>query len=132
MAEVLVVDDAEELRAALRMLLEAEGHTVYEAPDGLCALTRLRTHPRPLVVLLDWLMPGLDGIQVLHALAADAPLPTHRHAFILLTAAPISEAHPLPPLPSSQAVQVMQKPFDIDDLLAAIAAAAERCTVTES
>ncbi len=126
MADILVVDDDGDTRAMLRELLEDDEHfTVFESPDGESALARLRTHPVPLIVLLDWLMPGLDGIQVLQALAEDAPL-TRRHAYILLTAAGISEARPLPPLPPVLDVGVILKPFDIDALLAAIRDAAVR------
>ena len=127
MAEVLVVDDDAEIRSALRLVLEDEQYTVFEAPDGESALTRLRTHPSPLVVLLDWHMPGIDGIQVLNALASDTPL-THRHAFILLTAAAVSDVRPLPSLSPKLDVQVMGKPFDIDDLLLMVRDAVARVT----
>jgi CheY-like chemotaxis protein len=84
-AAVLVVDDDDAIRTALCDLLEFEGYVVYEAPDGAPALQRLRTHPDGMVVLLDVRMPGVDGIQVMEAVAADEMLAT-RHAFIAMTA----------------------------------------------
>lgn len=123
MADVLVVDDDDTTRDALRMLLEDGGYTVHEAADGVSALARLQAHPQPLVVLLDWLMPGMDGVDVILALDNDAPLP-HRHTFLLLTAAPLTQSHPLPPLPLNHYVTLVRKPFDIDELLAQVAAAA--------
>lgn len=106
-------------------MLDGAGYVVYEAPDGMSGLNRLRTHPTPLVVLLDWQMPGMDGLQVLHALAADAPV-AQRHVFILLTAlydAPELYSDPFPP---EVAVSVLGKPFDMNRLLRAIAEATEQ------
>lgn len=127
MTDVLVADDDDVIRNALRTLFEDSGYTVYEAADGVAALARVRTHPQPLVVVLDWLMPGLDGLQVIQALDADAP-PAHRHAFLLLTAADITHSSHLPPLPLTHYVALMRKPFDIYELLARVAAAAEFIT----
>lgn len=123
--DVLVVDDDEPTRSALRSALEDCGYTVFDAPDGQFALDRLRNHPRPLVVVLDWLMPGLDGIQVLHALAADATV-TQRHVFLLITAATINARPPLPDLPPDQDVTVLYKPFDLEELIAQVRAAESR------
>jgi CheY-like chemotaxis protein len=63
--EVLVADDGEDTRRTLRMLFEEEGYAVSEAANGLATLQSLRRSPRPLVVVLDWWMPGADGMQVL-------------------------------------------------------------------
>lgn len=115
--EVLVVDDDALIRSTLCDLLASEGFTVYEAPDGVRAVERLRAHPASLVVLLDWQMPGLDGVQVLHALARDQPV-VHRHRFILLTAQP-REAQ-AQTFPADVDVHVMAKPFDVDALLQAV------------
>lgn len=123
--EVLVVDDDDGIREVLRCMLEDEGYTVYEASDGVRGLNCLRTHPTPLVVLLDWRMPGMDGLQMLQALAADTPVAKH-HAFILLTtlynAPELSTCH----FPADISVSVMAKPFDMYALWDAVAAAAEQ------
>ena len=61
---VLLVDDDADLRQRLRDLLEKEGWTVDEAADGQAALTALADRP-PALVLLDLLMPGMDGFEFL-------------------------------------------------------------------
>jgi two-component system response regulator MprA len=63
MATVLVVDDDQKLRRMLQRTLTYEGFDVVAAADGLEALDQLATH-RPDVVILDWLMPRMDGICV--------------------------------------------------------------------
>lgn len=60
---VLVVEDDTDLRAALGDALEGEGIEVALARDGHDALERLRSGLRPAVILLDVLMPGVDGIE---------------------------------------------------------------------
>jgi hypothetical protein len=61
---VLVVDDDPMMRRMLRQLLEAEGHTVVEAEDGRAALA-LMNQTQPGMILLDLLMPEMDGFEFL-------------------------------------------------------------------
>jgi two-component system alkaline phosphatase synthesis response regulator PhoP/two-component system response regulator ResD len=65
MPEVLVVDDDPNLRAMIRFTLEGGGFDVRTAADGIDALTQLKDGPCPDVVLLDLMMPRLDGLGVL-------------------------------------------------------------------
>ena len=59
---ILIVDDDIDVRCALSELLEEEGFSVEAAPNGREALARLRGNaPRPAVILLDLMMPGMDG-----------------------------------------------------------------------
>ena len=58
---VLIVDDDTDVRAALKELFETEGYTVVLAANGRAALNRLRGGLRPSVVLLDLMMPVMDG-----------------------------------------------------------------------
>ena len=62
-APILIVDDDVELRALLRAVLEGDGHAVLEATTGEEALQHLR-RKRPSLVLLDVMMPDMDGFQV--------------------------------------------------------------------
>lgn len=66
-AEILVVDDDPDVRAFLRAVLEHDGHRVTEAASGPEAMARLR-RSRPSLVLLDVLMPAMDGFAVVHAI----------------------------------------------------------------
>ena len=75
---VLVADDDEEQRVLLRAILEGEAdarHVVTTVPDGRSALTALREQVFD-VALLDLSMPGLDGLEVLEAIAGDPIRPT--------------------------------------------------------
>jgi CheY-like chemotaxis protein len=67
-AEVLVVDDDAGTRELLRRTLAREGWAVAEAADGREALARLGRGAPPSVVLLDLMMPGMDGFEVLAAM----------------------------------------------------------------
>jgi two-component system alkaline phosphatase synthesis response regulator PhoP len=69
-ARVLVVDDEAPIRLLCRVNLEAEGMEVLEAGDGPSGLEAARRE-RPDVVLLDVMMPGLDGWRVAEALLED-------------------------------------------------------------
>ena len=68
---VLVVDDDAVLRRVVRAVLEADGFEVLEAADGEQGL-KMAAEARPGVVILDVMMPGLDGIEVCRRMDHDA------------------------------------------------------------
>jgi DNA-binding response OmpR family regulator len=70
LTRVLVIDDEAPIRLLCRVNLEAAGMEVREAGDGLAGLEAAREEP-PDVILLDVMMPGMDGWQVLEALFED-------------------------------------------------------------
>lgn len=70
MANILVVDDAPAVTALLRAVLEGAGHTVVEANDGGTGLDLLSTAAVDLIVL-DMMMPGIDGIETVKRLRDD-------------------------------------------------------------
>ncbi len=120
MAHIFIVDDDPGIRTALRSALEAQGHTVSEAGDGLTALERLRTSPWPLVVLLDLTMPYLDGAGVLGTLAGDRAL-AQRHRYVLMTASAQTLPLALGTLLVRLGVPLVRKPFDLEMLLDIVA-----------
>jgi CheY-like chemotaxis protein len=124
MARILVVDDDEAIRATLRLLLEDNGHQVSEAASGWEALTTLRSSPDRLVVLLDLVMPNMNGDDVLRAVAADSALAA-RHSYVLISAATTRDIDAATPIVMDLGGQVIRKPFDIDALLHAVAVATE-------
>ncbi len=63
MATILVVEDEQALCNLIRTQLEAEGHTVYQAFDGPSALRLVEAH-LPHLIILDWMLPGMDGLAV--------------------------------------------------------------------
>ena len=73
-ARILVMDDDELLRGALRVALEAAGYEVVEAGDGNAGL-RLQREQAADVVLVDIFMPERDGLEVIKALQAETPRP---------------------------------------------------------
>src|SRR5947207_15987721 len=83
MTTVLVIDDEEPIRLLCSVNLAAEGIEVLEAADGPSGLEQAREHP-PDVVLLDVMMPGLDGWQVAERLLEAER--TSRIPLVVLTA----------------------------------------------
>ncbi|MCB0917397.1 MAG: response regulator [Actinobacteria bacterium] len=73
MADVLVIDDDENIRDIVTLRLGVSGHTVHSAGDGETGLARAR-ELKPDLVLLDIMMPRLNGIDVCRQLRADADL----------------------------------------------------------
>ncbi|HEX9775176.1 MAG TPA: response regulator [Actinomycetota bacterium] len=71
--KVLVVDDHADIRLMCRVNLQLEGYEVIEAADGQEGLDQIRSE-RPDVVLLDIMMPGIDGWQVLETVKGDPTL----------------------------------------------------------
>lgn len=125
MTPVLVADDSESIRRLVRAMLAGEGYDIREAADGVEALEALRASEEPLIVLLDYRMPRLDGFQVLQAAAADRRL-LARNEYIIIT----SEAGTFPEafidLLRSLSIRVLPKPFSKDGLVASVALAAGR------
>jgi two-component system, chemotaxis family, chemotaxis protein CheY len=105
---ILLVEDDPDLRETLADVLSEEGFRVHSAADGLEALALLGQLPRPCVVLLDWLMPRLDGAGLLHRLA-------ERDAFEGLTI--LVTTNYLGRIPDERVTRVMRKPYDVGDLL---------------
>ncbi len=116
---ICIVDDDAHQREMLREILMGEGYAVSEASDGSSALALLRSTPHRMVVLLDQVMPGLDGAGVLSCVAADPHLRA-QHSYILLSA----RWH-LPPklttLTSTLSIPIIAKPYDLEMLLSQIA-----------
>lgn len=103
---LLVVDDDREIREALRSALEDEGFTVAVAANGAEALTKLEER-RPRLVLLDLMMPIVDGWEVLDRMRADPSLDDVR---VCVCSARSGD------LGATRADFVLHKPFDLDQL----------------
>jgi CheY-like chemotaxis protein len=110
--QVLVVDDDEGVREFLVMALASVGYEVVSAPDGAAALELLATS-RPTVILLDMLMPNMDGWEFAR-LYEQQPGP---HApIIVLTAARDAQARAA----EIKADAWLAKPFHLDALFACV------------
>jgi CheY-like chemotaxis protein len=111
MGAVLVVDDDAEIRRFLCDLLQSEGYTVMTASDGTEALALLRAAQEPLVVILDLMMPVLDGYHVLSELERN-PDALKQHKVVVRSA---HERLLLGEFPRADAL--LPKPFELLDLL---------------
>jgi CheY-like chemotaxis protein len=114
MARVLVADDDLDLRESLRLALELNGHEVDEARNGQEALERLASEP-PCVILLDLMMPIMDGWQFRRRQLADPVLAAIPVVVISAMPAELQRAHEL------AAQRIFIKPFDYDELLETVA-----------
>jgi len=111
---VLVVDDYEEIRQLLKLMLESEGYQVATVADGMAAVEFLTRAQDTWIVLLDVMMPDLDGLEVCAHLRAAGPAVT-RHRVALMTASGLAVKEcPAP------ARTLLYKPFDIDTVQAVI------------
>jgi CheY-like chemotaxis protein len=111
MARVLVIDDEPDVRWLLRLSLERVGHEVILAEDGLRGVA-MAQRQRPDVIVLDLMMPVMDGYGVLEALGKDAR--TAALPVLVLTAKAIPEEEAR--VTGAGAKRFLTKPFDPDDL----------------
>ncbi len=79
---ILVVDDDEDVRESVSLILQDEGYRVATANDGAQALAWLEREPDPCLILLDLVMPHMDGAVLLEKLRADPRLSKVPVAFL--------------------------------------------------
>ncbi|MCA1942698.1 MAG: response regulator [Yonghaparkia sp.] len=121
MAEVLIVEDEPDVLLLLENRVRAAGHAVESATDGETAMDILRER-RPAVIVLDWMMPRVSGIEVLEQLRADDP--DHAVKVLMLTAK--SQQSDIDRAYSAGADDYIVKPFSSRDLIERIAALVEK------
>ncbi|RCG25439.1 DNA-binding response regulator [Sphaerisporangium album] len=124
MIKVLIVDDHEVVRQGLRFVLDQEEgiEVVGECPDGGRALAAVRAL-RPSVMLLDMVMPGMDGLEVLRRLGPDRP------AVIVLTS--FQEDERVVAAVRLGALSYLPKTTAVDRVVEAVRAAARGGSVLE-
>ena len=83
MSKILIVEDDPDIRELLRFNLEKAGYNIFLAEDGEKALTLARKHA-PDIILLDLMLPGVDGLEVCRTLKKDPEL--QRISVIMVTA----------------------------------------------
>ena len=107
---ILLVEDDELLRGAMQLVLEWEGYRVACAGDGLEALARLRGGCRPSLILLDVLLPVLDGVRFRQWQRRDPDL----------AAIPVVVVSALDAFDCPEAAAHIRKPFAPQELLDAV------------
>jgi CheY-like chemotaxis protein len=110
---VLVVEDDPDLRLMMAHLLAAEGFETMVAANGRQALEALEHGPTPQVILLDLMMPVMDGFAFRQA---QQLLPRFAHIPVIVLSAVAERAS------SIHAVATLKKPLDVDALIAALRA----------
>jgi len=118
--DILVVDDERAVRESLRRALDLEGYAVELASDGEEALQRLALRPSPDAVILDILMPGVDGLEVCRRLRVDG----NQVPILMLTAR--AEVDSRVAGLDAGADDYLPKPFALAELLARLRALLRR------
>jgi DNA-binding response OmpR family regulator len=118
MATILLVEDASELAQVIVRELEAAGYEVMHAGDGLIALQLHATH-QPDLVILDWMLPRLDGLEVLRRIRQSSATP------VLMLTARDEEADRVIGLEVG-ADDYLTKPFSMRELMARVRALLRR------
>ncbi len=109
MVSVLVVDDERDLREAVAEVLKDEGYEVIDARDGAEALSQIRAH-HPAVVLLDLMMPGMNGWEFCAARRREPEL----------SAIPVIVISALGRVSGIDAAAFLQKPFELETLVSTV------------
>jgi len=121
--KILVVDDERAVRESLRRALELEGYDIELAEDGRVALTRLHEEEtQPDAVILDLLMPGVDGLEVCRQLRREG-----NHVPVLMLTARDEVENRVAGLDAG-ADDYVTKPFALEELLARMRALLRRAT----
>ncbi|RPH65940.1 MAG: response regulator [Myxococcaceae bacterium] len=108
---VLLVEDDPEIRQAIAEVLQEAGRTVVCASDGLEALAKLDVVERPCLILLDLMMPRMDGIEFLRRLGKH-PRSKDFPVLVLSAHGTVRQAEVYPGV-----LGTLRKPFDIGQLL---------------
>ena len=117
-AHILIIEDDEAILRFLRRTLSYEGYTVETATEGRTGLELARTHP-PDLIILDWMLPGMDGLEVLRRLRSQSRVPV-----LMLTAKDTIQDR-VEGLDMG-ADDYLTKPFNLEELLARVRALLRR------
>ncbi|MBN1875320.1 MAG: response regulator transcription factor [Anaerolineae bacterium] len=118
MTKILLVEDAQDLAQVVLRDLRAEGYDVLHAADGLTALVLHAKH-EPDLVILDWMLPKLDGLEVLRQIRQSSPVP------VLMLTARTEETDRVVGLEVG-ADDYLTKPFGMRELIARVHALLRR------
>ena len=121
MATILLVEDARELADVIQRELQTSGHSVTVAADGITALDR-HSREAPDLVILDWMLPKMDGLEVLRRLRQVAPTP------VLMLTARSEETDRVVGLELG-ADDYLTKPFSMRELVARVRALLRRADI---
>ncbi len=113
---ILIAEDDYTSRTILSAVLTKDGYDIVEATDGPAALNALRQDDAPRLALLDWIMPGMDGIDVLKCLRE---APSDYPAYVLMLTARNGKSDIAEALDAG-ADDYLVKPFNMNELRARV------------
>ena len=113
MAKILIVDDQRPFRKVLGLALKSKGYDIREAASGSDALAVMRKEA-PDLILADWRMPGMNGLDLCRAIRATSDVP-----IIMVTSKQDGQSEAL----SAGADDYIKKPFEVEDLLTRVESA---------
>jgi len=124
---VLVAEDSPMMRTVLRSWLESWGYQVTVAEDGAKAWGMLQAEPLPQILILDWMMPGMDGLELCRMIRERDMLP---YQYILLITAKDAKQDLVRGLEAG-ADDYLSKPFDRNELRARLRTARRILTLQD-
>ena len=110
--KILIIEDSKTTSVVLKEVLEAEGHTVVTAGDGVAGIALARRE-KPDLILLDLLLPKLNGYEVCNAVKRDN---NTRHIPILVIST-MDSPESIEKVKVCGAKNFMKKPYNLEDLL---------------
>jgi DNA-binding response OmpR family regulator len=118
-ARLLVVEDDDLVRAALRLALEDEGYQVVEAPDAESALVELRAGGPPDVMIVDLMLGEMDGFSCIRQVRSDSDVP-------IIVVSARDDTHDVVAALEAGADDYVTKPFEIKEITARLRALRRR------
>ncbi len=112
---VVVIDDDTDILESIAIVLDGAGYDAQTASNGAEALERVRRNQRPCLILLDLMMPGMNGWQFRAAQMQDEAIATI--PIVVMTGFPAAVENAA----SLRAAACLKKPIDLDDLLDTVA-----------
>lgn len=113
--KILIVEDNAEIRATLKLALELEGFGVSEAADGIDAMTILDNEPHPDLIILDMLMPRMNGWEFIATVKKNSESAVAKIPIIVVTATSERVQHT-----PGEIQGVMKKPIDLNELYSTV------------
>jgi two-component system, chemotaxis family, chemotaxis protein CheY len=119
MPKILIIDDNDDLRDTLVVMLEDQGYSVISASDGKTGADAF-AEARPDLVLTDIIMPDSDGVEAIRRIRTIDP----KARVVAMSGGSISgNDYQLRMAKEAGAIEVLAKPFEVDDLVTVV----ERC-----
>jgi CheY-like chemotaxis protein len=116
-ATILIIDDEDAIRSVIRRILERDGHTVHDAPDGGIGMQLARSE-LPDIVITDLIMPEREGIETIQELRNEFP---NLKILAISGAGSVEQGGPLMDAELLGANASLPKPFQPDELLHSVA-----------